>query len=138
MVAVFALRKPARVQRASGGSREPPWMAVESIALLNAALLIASTFAKASADKPRSPSHLYNFLMSLGSKLITKNVRCEPSWVREKKHRMVRVYPGRHRSQRAADDHNPRRTAMNDLIFIAVVVVFFIVAALYARLCEKL
>jgi hypothetical protein len=49
-----------------------------------------------------------------------------------------RAGPARSSPQRPERGNHKENTTMPDLIFIGVIVVFFIVAGLYAAFCEKL
>jgi len=76
-----------------------------------------------------------NFLTLLGAHLITTSADVVTEWCGEK---AVSLLSRAFERRQPAFPGRGGGSFMNDLIFVAVVVVFFIIGGLYVRFCEKL
>ena len=76
-----------------------------------------------------------NFLTLFGAHLITPDADVVREWGREK---AVSIFSRASERRQLAFPGRGGGSPMNDLIFVAVVVGFFIIGGLYVRFCEKL
>jgi hypothetical protein len=76
-----------------------------------------------------------NFLTLFAAHLITTSADVVTEWGCEK---TVSIFSQAFERRQRAFPGRGGGSPMNDLIFVAVVVVFFIIGGLYVRFCEKL